>query len=99
MGKGLLETDGVPRVDFVGLEQLGSEDFVNKGLSSDRWGREFHICGGEEGFGRFPFDVAVLFYDRQLWTPVSKPVGGCMESIMHCHYNNYRAFLIQAFKR
>merc|ERR1712032_88062 len=68
-------------------------------MSDKRWGRLFHKCGGEDGFGRFPFDVAVLFYNRQRWTPIAKPAGGCMERILHFDYNNYRAFLIQAFER
>jgi len=75
----------------------GDHEFLAQGLPS--WGKSVHTCGGARGFGRYPFDVAVLYYDKDKWEPTSPPDGGCMEHVWGSKVNNYRAYIMQAFRR
>lgn len=84
---------GIP--DFAGVEQLGDRDYLESGLP--HFGRAIHICGGEHGFGRYPFDVAVLFFNKEKWQPISRSEGGCMEHVWGSKVNNYRAYVMQTF--
>ena len=70
--------------DFAGVEQLNDEDFLRSGLDPDRWGRSTQLCGGDRGFGLYPFDSATLYHDRAKWSALAvegvEP-GGCMELV------------------
>jgi hypothetical protein len=84
--------------DFVAVQQLGDQAFIDQGgIGTHRL--LHHVCGGEDGFGSYPFDVAVLLYNEAEWKPITRQHGGCMERIMGKPYNNYRAFLMRGFER
>lgn len=92
------DTPAIPP-DFLALEQMGDEDFHRETANALGYGQVSHICGGEQGFGRYPFDIAILFYRLDRWTPVNGPDGGCMERLPGYARNNYRAYVMQAFER
>jgi len=83
--------------DFASIQQLGDEEFISSGLK--QWGKLYHTCGGAKGFGKYPFDIAVLYYDKSKWEPTLHQDGGCMERIWHASVNNYRAYVMQSFRR
>lgn len=110
--KDLVAGEQQPPLDFVGVEMLNDEDFLRAGLDPAKWGRFTQLCGGEHGFGVYPFDSATLYYDKARWgvVPVEGVApGGCMEFVMGNddtetpaqnlgpHANNYRAYMVQAF--
>jgi len=86
--------------DFASILQIGDEDFVRRGGADGLGlGQIVHTCGGQNGFGRWPFDIAVLYYDKQQWQPIGPQHGGCMEHVSGSSVNNYRAYAAQAFER
>jgi len=91
--------------DFAGLEQLNDKDFLESGLDSDTWAHFAQLCGGFRGYGVWPFDIAVLFFNKNQWRVVGTggvpqvALGGCMEKVDGAVVPNYRAFIVQAFER
>eukprot|EP00406_Dinophysis_acuminata_P081787 CAMPEP_0179247130 /NCGR_PEP_ID=MMETSP0797-20121207/19449_1 /TAXON_ID=47934 /ORGANISM="Dinophysis acuminata, Strain DAEP01" /LENGTH=318 /DNA_ID=CAMNT_0020954737 /DNA_START=56 /DNA_END=1012 /DNA_ORIENTATION=+ len=88
--------------DFAAIEQLEDAEFLDHGMPPDRWGQFRTQCGGDYGFGKYPFDVAVLYYDKTKWEPLGgkdNTYGGCMERVWHASENNYRAYVMRAFQR
>merc|ERR1712179_756698 len=67
---------GTPSPDFAGVEQMAHKEFLESGLP--KWGKSYHTCGGVKGFGIYPFDIAVLYYDKTKWEPLHDSTGGCM---------------------
>lgn len=87
-------------LDFAGVEQLNDEAFQ----AGSEWGNVSNVCGGTNGFGVYPFDIATIFYRRSRWTASGGPnstgrQGGCMERVKGASEGNYRAFVVQAFER
>jgi len=88
------------KLDFAGVEQLEDAGFLMSGVSKDDWGQVQHRCGGDNGFGRWPFDIATVYFNRHKWEELSAPLrGGCMAKVMRSPRANYRAFVAQAFQR
>jgi len=87
-------------MDFAAVEQLENAEFLMHGMQKDAWGKVQHACGGKRGFGQWPFDIAVLFFNRRRWKELpSGRRGGCMEKIWKAPVANYRAYVVQSFQR
>jgi len=97
--------EGNGALDFAGIEQLANQDFIKKG-AGPAWGQIYFTCGGVDGFGAMPFDIATLLFRKSRWEVKEvngiqqKPFSGCMErngQVPSDSPNNYRAFVGQAF--
>ncbi|CAE7218747.1 unnamed protein product [Symbiodinium natans] len=96
-------TEGNGALDFAGVEQMADEQLATNQVDVE-WGQIYHTCGGENGFGAAPFDIAMLLYRKSKWEVKQvngtflQPFGGCMERADGGEGpTNYRAFLGQAF--
>lgn len=78
---------------------MNDEDFTRSEALGERWAHLSHACGGEQGYGVYPFDLATLFFDRSRWDLAGEMRSGCMEKVRGAQDANYRSFLVQGFKR
>jgi len=87
-------------VDFAGLEQLSDPSFFDQ-VDSHELGHQ-HQCGGSQGYGMYPFDVATIVFSAR-WavketagSPLT--IGGCMDKVNESSKeNDYRAYVGQVF--
>lgn len=88
-------------VDFAGLEQLSDPSFFDQ-VDSHELGHLQHQCGGSQGYGMYPFDVATIVFSAR-WavketagSPLT--IGGCMDKVNESSKeNDYRAYVGQVF--